>query len=456
MAVFPFIDNSFHDSESWIGWAVAAQATKALQTRLQDSAFIYPPDWIWQTMDLDSSVDAAYLVNYAKKIGLDYVMLGSYYADCMGCPLEWKLWDVNRDSLKAEGKMEFPEGNRLVLGNRMADELLRTIPLTATKHDPTPPDEEIAKFQILAEYALINKQYKQAVAFAEKAFQADSLDYGSRNLFSRTHLEYAAYLKVEGVSPELHFAVARKISLRSVQIDSNNAHAYQILGRINLFKQFWKKAEDALTKALQKDPYIPEVYCDLSSLHISRIKRLGFTNKDALFRRALFINPCYREGYLLYADYLFFNNLTKSARKILNNLLFIYPRCLDGLHMLGKIAIAKSDIENVIQIYTKILDIDPRNVLAFYNLGVYYFNSEDLDHAEEFFNRAVRYGNHVDAHLYLGYIYETKGLKEKAIQEYRLRIHLNRGFDDKYADEARKRLRSLIQPDTSYTGSRPE
>jgi tetratricopeptide (TPR) repeat protein len=103
----------------------------------------------------------------------------------------------------------------------------------------------------------------------------------------------------------------------------------------------------------------------------------------------------------------------------------------------------------VIEIYNKILDIDPHNADAYYNLGIYYFNSGDIANAERFFSTAVEINDHLNSHLYLGHIFESKGMLAEAIAEYRIRIRHKRGPKDPYAEEARKRIFQLMNPDSS-------
>ena len=66
-----------------------------------------------------------------------------------------------------------------------------------------------------------------------------------------------------------------------------------------------------------------------------------------------------------------------------------------------------------------------------------------MEEAKENFLNAVQKGNDIDSHLYLGYIYESRGEKDKAIEEYRIRIRHKKGFDDEYAKEAMDRLYKL-------------
>jgi tetratricopeptide (TPR) repeat protein len=102
---------------------------------------------------------------------------------------------------------------------------------------------------------------------------------------------------------------------------------------------------------------------------------------------------------------------------------------------------------NIIQTYKKVLAIDPKNIIAFFNLGIAYYFDEKLEEAKGFFQRAIALGNHLDSHLYLGVIYAQQDEKDKAIHHLRVRIRYRSGSDDTYAEEARKLLYDLIHED---------
>ena len=237
--------------------------------------------------------------------------------------------------------------------------------------------------------------------------------------------------------------------MRANSQDSTDSEAHRIMGKYYILRKMWSMAETHLYKALKRDPNNARIYYDYSHLHASRIKKIGFRDEEAVLRHAIGLNPCYEEARIRLADLLYFNKWPKRANLAIDDLLAIHPRSIEGLLFRGKMAVGSAKFDRIVETYNRIIEIDPRNADAYYNLGVYYFNSKDVDNAERFFERAVQVGNSADAHLYLGHIYQSKGLLDKAIAEYRLRIRHSRGLDDTYADEARKRLFELTKPDSS-------
>ena len=207
-------------------------------------------------------------------------------------------------------------------------------------------------------------------------------------------------------------------------------------------------AEKCLIKAYQLSPQNPRLYLTISRLHDFRYKKLGFKNEEQLFKKAIFVNPCYEDAYLMLSDFYLFENKRKRAIEVLEQILDINPNSVPVLMALGKIYLVRNDILKIIEVFNRVIKLDPNNADAFYNLGILYYNSKDYVNAEKFLKRAVAINNHLNSHLYLAYLYELKGEKEKAIEHLRDRIRYRKGLDDEFAEQARKRLFDLMHSDS--------
>jgi tetratricopeptide (TPR) repeat protein len=211
-----------------------------------------------------------------------------------------------------------------------------------------------------------------------------------------------------------------------------------------------------LVKAAQLNPNQPRLYLSLSRLHPSRYQKLGFKNEVQLYKRAIFINPCYEDGYLMLSDFYLFENQREKAIQVLEQFLIINPNSVPALMALGKIYIVRNEILKIIEIYNRVLELEPNNSGAYYNLGILYYNSKDYDNAEKFLKRAVEIDNHLNSHLYLAYLYEIKGEYDQAIEHLRKRIRYRKGLDDEFAEEARKHLFKILHPDSTHPGAAVE
>jgi tetratricopeptide (TPR) repeat protein len=452
LSVFPITNSSKDDSLSWRAWIVADQANEYLRKTITGDTLVYSMEWIWEAIDTDSINDTEYLKRYAARIGLDYLMVVQMDFGCDSCSTGWELIAPKSNQVFHNGREPNHSDSYVPIGQRLG---ARFAEMLGRKHSPnampaSPKAEAILKWQALAGRAFASRKFDMAVALAEKALAIDSTNVRTRDLLARSYLENGIQLELKGKPGDLSKLIALKICERTISgFDSTDPEAHRILGKYYILRKMWPLAENHLQKARASDPNNARIYFDYSHLHQSRIKKIGFRNEEAVLRHAIYLDPCYEEARLKLADYLYFNKWPGRADKVVQELLAIHPRSIEGLLLLGKMAVGQADFDRIVATYNHILEIDPKNVEAYYNLGVFYFNAGDVQNAERFFVRAVEVGNSLDAHLYLGHIYQSKGQIDKAIEEYRLRIRNNRGPDDTFADEARRRLFEITKPDTS-------
>ncbi|MBN1543581.1 tetratricopeptide repeat protein [candidate division KSB1 bacterium] len=449
LAIFPVIDRSYNDSNAWLGWSLSRNTIDRLQTIFSADTLVYPLDWVWEAVDLDSVADIDYLLAYARRLGADWALVAAFESECPGCPLRWTAYDLQDDRVLLQQEMPWDPNAIRRSAQTLASALLNLLHLSPAFVLDADFDPESDKPFAHADRLLAQGAPQEALPWAEKAFAADSGSVNIRNLLARTHFSIGTELKRDGKNPDLHYLVALRLCERSLTfIDSNNAESHRLIGRYYLTEENWARAQHHLARAREIDPQNARIYLDIAHLHQSRIKSFGFGNEEQVLEYAIDLNPAFEQARLFLADHLYFRNYKKHAERALQMLLAVHPRSIEGLLMVGKFAVAANEVDQVIRTYNQILQIDPHNSIAFYNLGVYYFNLGNLEHAEQFFHRAVRYGDYADAHLYLGTIFEIRGDIDRAISEYRLRIRAKRGFDDVYADRAMERLFQLTQPDS--------
>ncbi|TFG95532.1 MAG: tetratricopeptide repeat protein, partial [Calditrichales bacterium] len=79
-----------------------------------------------------------------------------------------------------------------------------------------------------------------------------------------------------------------------------------------------------------------------------------------------------------------------------------------------------------------------------YSLGVCEYNLKQYENAKTHFNRAIEIEDFADAYLYIGAIYRLEGNLEKSLYYYRERVKRKSGDDDRYAREAMKGIRLIL------------
>lgn len=440
-AVDPISDRSAFSRSA----AICEMANQTLARIFRQDSLVYSLDWIWEAIATDSLQDRRYIQDFSGRILLDFVVLGWMENDTT---FNWQVFDVHNKTIIAQNAFSRRE-SLLDAGQELARQIL-----TVFKRDHELPSLRSIQDSVLVSYALGlcvagQGEYREAISLAEKAFALDTLFIPNRNLLARANLERGIKMAANGQGGNIQKFLARSLAERTVKLDSSDAEATRLLGKYALVHEMWGIAEKYFKKASALNPHNARVYFDMSRLHKSRMKSIGFGGTEDLLRYAIELNPCYEEARLYLADYLYFNKWPSRAQREIRALLDINPRSVNGLMFLGKMAVAGGDIQKIIPIYEKLLQIAPENPDVYYNLGVFYFNIDDRENAERFFLKAIELGNQVDAYLYMGYICQARGEIDKAVEYYRLRIRHKRGLDDRYADEARKQLYNLTKPDSS-------
>ncbi len=232
--------------------------------------------------------------------------------------------------------------------------------------------------------------------------------------------------------------------LTRVWHDTSSTEWCRLRGAYFVYAERWSQAEKWLERAYRRNPRDGRTLYWLAHLHPSRLAALQLGGWEEALRRAVEYNPLLFDARLQLVDLYFHNRRFRAARREIDALLAINPDHERGLMMSGRLYITQNDIPNVLKTYKRVLDLNPANADAYYNLGIVYFHTGKLEDAEKLFRRAVEINNYRDAHLYLGLIYEKLGRTEDAIREYRVRIRLRKGPDDEFADEARQRLFAIL------------
>jgi Tfp pilus assembly protein PilF len=449
IAIFPFKNSAISLDSSWVGWVTAKMVAQILQQTKNDNFLIYPLDWILESVSIDSLYFQSYILSYAQKVKLDYVVFGEMGSAKLPDSIQWVLFNVNKRKRLSSGSIEISDthlkDSSMQLAKRIASQLNIEIKID-TEHDDY-ISNSLLQWTILAEKAYVQRDYGLSIQLAEKVFVVDSNYIPVRNLLASAHLNLGLSLKSKGRSAGIHYAIARNLCEYTIQRDSLNSTAHRILGEYYLLKELWSKAEKSLRHALKINPDDARIYRDLAQLHASRLKDIGFSNEKQVLSYAIFLNPCYEEARIQLAKYYYFKRWPSRAEKEIKKLLSIYPNSIEGLLFLSKIYVSQNEILKLLETSKTAVEIAPDNADAYFNLGVAYYHWEDYDNAQAFFQHAVNLDDHINSHLYLAYIFERKGQHDRAIQHLRRRLQLRR--DDLYANKARELLFQLTHRDST-------
>lgn len=110
-----------------------------------------------------------------------------------------------------------------------------------------------------------------------------------------------------------------------------------------------------------------------------------------------------------------------DAEKAYQKALDLKPDFMVALLNLGKVLLAQKQAEKVIPILTKAVEIDAKNVDALHYLGEAYLQTKQGNNSAILFYEALRLApiEKAELHLRLAWLYNAKGYKDKAAEEYK-------------------------------------
>jgi tetratricopeptide (TPR) repeat protein len=95
-------------------------------------------------------------------------------------------------------------------------------------------------------------------------------------------------------------------------------------------------------------------------------------------------------------------------------------------------------VEDAVDAYQKVMELNPGNAGAFLNLGTIYYRLRKFDEAEKYYLDAIRANSAYPlAQFNLGYLYEEQGRIPEAIEHYRRALALNPRYADPHFNLAR-------------------
>lgn len=446
LTLVPIHSDSTTPQSSWIGDALWHMTAQQLQYSVAGEAIIAPVDWTQAVIQADSIHELIYLKNLDRRLKAEYLLIGKIAGEAKAPNISYQMINVENGAVIINRSLSLIPQNLPAISASIRDEILRYFniekKISKTSIRYTSPDT-YQKY-LSGQKFYQEKNYQFAIDQAQQSLAADSNIIEAYVLAGKSYFMKGVEKKAKGDSPVEEFEHAKDWLNQAVALDSSCDEAYNFLGEYYIYRERWSLAEQMLVKAYRLNPNQPRLYLSLSRLHQSRYQKLGFKNEEQLYRHAIFINPCYEDGYLMLADYYLFENQRDKAIQVLEQFLEINPNSVPALMALGKIYLARNELLKIIEVYNRVLELEPNNSDAYYNLGILYYNSKDYENAEKFLKRAIAINNHLNAHLYLAYLYEIKGEKDKAIEQLRQRIRYRKGLDDEFAEEARKHLFELL------------
>ncbi|MGH1366902.1 MAG: tetratricopeptide repeat protein [Calditrichia bacterium] len=247
---------------------------------------------------------------------------------------------------------------------------------------------------------------------------------------------------------------SRAVLIRMVQEnlkdDIDDDYLIAMTAESFMLDEYYADAEEFLEIGHGVNPLSLDILLPLSRLHYTRYRDLGFANETAILRRILEISPFHESTLERFAENLLprVNLETATGEELRDRLLKalrLNPESSRTWVLQGKFDNAIQNYDGALYAFNKADSLSPGDGVLKYNHGVALFRLERFDEAADYFTEAVKLNDYLDAHLYLGAIYEQRGEYEKALERFRYRVANKGGEEDVYVREAMQGIRNCLE-----------
>jgi tetratricopeptide (TPR) repeat protein len=260
--------------------------------------------------------------------------------------------------------------------------------------------------------------------------------------------EKAKFVKINNI----HFTKAKNIFQKIVLQKLDDAQVAYWLGRIAIREEDYNKANLFIKKALIEDMSNPRIYYALHFFLPFRLEEIGYRNSVAVLEKALYFDPVYREGVSTLANEYYRSGSgtattgdTRRAIKLLKKYLSIIENDAYIRSSLASLYLRLGQLSEAEKIYQNIYNESPELSINAYNFGVLYYLQKDFNKAIFYFDKAIQIDENLDAYLYKGIILREQGKLRESLHHFRERVRRKTGSDDKYAVEAMKGIRKVLE-----------
>jgi tetratricopeptide (TPR) repeat protein len=127
------------------------------------------------------------------------------------------------------------------------------------------------------------------------------------------------------------------------------------------------------------------------------------------------------------------------AERYFDNAIRIAPDDVIALHSKADYLSNQNDLEGAIELYRKMISIDPQYEVAYFNSGLIFLDMDSIAQAKNQFDLTLKMSpTHIRAYYYRGLSKEMLGDTEAAISDYKQALKMAPNYE--YAQEALNRL----------------
>ncbi len=262
-----------------------------------------------------------------------------------------------------------------------------------------------------------NLYIKRAMAYRDKSMMQLAIRDAQRALAIDSTVSF-----FHGVLGELEFQSGNlggaRIDLqKAVDKDPTNTDALLKLGETDFLLRRYDEAIKHVNDALRQNDQLAQGYFIKGYIY----KELGDTAlSKSSFQTATEVNPDHYESFMELGNLSAYQG-DPLALEYFNTALTIRPNSAEALYNKGMFLQAGSKFDEAMNVYRKLMELDPDNFLGYYNAGYLDLTEfQKYDSALFYFDQVLTLQpDYIDAVFNRGVCYEEMGEKEKAIETYR-------------------------------------
>jgi len=256
---------------------------------------------------------------------------------------------------------------------------------------------DVSLYNQRARYLLKRKQFNSALQDIRKAIE---ISPSNPSLFLTLSDIYLGQGKIRQSAESLE---------KVIELDPKNNDAYLKLAELGLIVRSYDKAFEFTAKALELKPRNPVAYFIRGYASLETGDTLSAVDN---FVKAVNQDQDYFEA-ILQLGVLFSEKKDRRAFDYLNSAVRLRPSSTDALYALAMYHQGNNELEPAKDLYDKILNINPQDKYALFNLGYIALVFEDrYVNAEEYFSRAITADpSYTDA-------YYNRGFARELLRDY--------------------------------------
>lgn len=443
--------------DNWLGESLTHAVSDLVRPYRSSREYFFPYYWLYRINPSDSIRNPTFVEHIYQTMPVQKVLAGKIdlQGDVFTARMELRTYPSGEVVQRFQDRfnLDRPDDFFDWLGSRFGN----SIPFQ--KEITKSPLYTLSRKLVLARRRFFQRRYHESLQILK------SIDHEIGNLSEYDRWIQFARLKLAGeegwqapaqnphseVKPQWVEDIERVRNrlLQFLQTGRQDERLNLMVAESYIWEQKFSSASIFLKEAYIENPFHIDVLLNLTFLHSSRYRELGFDDPDAIYRKILTFCPIEESVLLKWSEYVLQGNPSYTAplefaKNFVNRYLRINPYSYRVWTMLGRIYANEGARQRALQAFLRADSLYPKSGFINYNLGVLFYEWEKPDSAERYFKLAVTYDDYMNAHLYLGALYKDQGKYEKALREFRYRVAHKQGEDDFYAYQAMKGIQECL------------